>query len=194
MGTINIGAEEGLELDCRTSPQDHLLRPLFKLTCMVLDITLVRFFMALVLLPIYICAKYLEVLPAAIKHSAMLLSTDGREQLVQSAKDYRQQEKKRAHLHMQGDFAFQPNELLTGEKARGFLKDLYWKPHMERFEVCGASVNVLHEVPPDGVRRSGKKILLLHGNPSWSFMWRNVSDCPERVYLVCRQIKLFQSV
>ena len=75
--------------------------------------------MALVLLPVYICAKYLEVLPAAIKHSTMLLSTDGRERLVQSAKDYRQQEKKRADLQMQGDFAFQPNELLTGEKARG---------------------------------------------------------------------------
>ena len=184
MGTVNIGAE-GLEVERHNSPQDHLLRPLFKLICVVLDITLVRFFMAMALLPVYICAKYLEVLPPAIKNSTMLLSTDGRERLVHSAKGYRQQEKKRAQLQMQGDFAFQPDELLSGEKARVSLKDLYWKPHMEQFEVCGASVNVLHEVPPDEVRGSGKKIVLLHGNPSWSFMWRNVSDHPERDYLVC---------
>lgn len=192
MGTDDTEAQ-GREQELRSSPQDHLLRPLFRVLCMVLNITLIRCFMALVLLPLYLCAKYLEVLPAAIRHGTMLLSADGRERLLQSAEDYRQQEKKRADLQLHGNFAFQPNELLTGEKARGFLKSLYWTPHMERFEVCGASANVLHEIPPDGVRWSGKKVLLLHGNPSWSFMWRNVRDCLDRVDFDCHQIKLFQS-
>jgi len=63
---------------------------------------------------------------------------------------------------------------VRGERARGKIGTLAWKPRMEGFEVEGARVNVVCEVPAVWERRSGKKVLLVHGNPSWSFMWRDV--------------------
>ena len=70
---------------------------------------------------------------------------------------------------------FQDKELLSRREARGTIETLHWKCEKEIFDVGGAEVNVFHKHPGEGHSRSGKKILLMHGNPSWSFMWRDVS-------------------
>ncbi len=111
----------------------------------------------------------------AICRSALLLSKRGRHTLIFSSDSYRELEKDRAAAQSKGDFKFQDTELLPSRDARGSIDTLDWDCPREVFDVAGAQVNVFHKEPGEGHSRSGKKILLLHGNPSWSFMWRNVS-------------------
>lgn len=137
--------------------------------------TLLRVCIAISLLPVYVAVQLLPILPAALLKSRLLLTKSGRRRLVRLADSYRDEEEQRATEQWKGSFQFKSEQLLRNGDARGAIDSLSWSPRMETFEVDGAHVNVVHEQPAAGQFRSGKKILLLHGNPSWSFMWRNVS-------------------
>jgi hypothetical protein len=143
---------------------------------------LVRLVLTLSLLPTYIVVKIAPLLPMASCRSALLLSKRGRDKLISSSGSYRDLEEDRAAAQSKGDFKFQDTELLPSQDARGSIDTLDWDCPREVFDVAGAQVNVFHKQPGEGHSRSGKKILLLHGNPSWSLMWRNVSMTLKRIF------------
>jgi hypothetical protein len=143
---------------------------------------LVRLVLTLSLLPAYIVVKIAPLLPMAICRSALLLFKHGRNKLISSSDSYQDLEKDRAAAQSKGDFKLQDKELLPSRDARGSIDTLDWDCPREVFEVAGAQVNVFHKQPGDGQSRSGKKILLLHGNPSWSFMWRNVRIAQKEIF------------
>jgi hypothetical protein len=165
--------------------RDSALRLLFKMVVVLLSSFLIRLVLALSLLPLYIAVKIAPLLPIAICKSALLLSKRGRDKLISSSDSYRDLEKDRAAAQSKGDFKFQDTELLQSQDARGSIEKLAWDCPRKVFDVAGAQVNVFHKQPGEGHSRSGKKILLLHGNPSWSFMWRNVSMARKKT---CRML------
>ena len=162
------------EEELQPSIHDYLLRPCFAVAASLLDITFLRLLLAAILLPVYIYLQALAALPSLLKNGPRLRSSRARARLLDSADSYRRFESELAEQQLDGTFRFQPSQLLRGEQARGWAEDLDWRPRMKEFEVLGAMVNVVHELPPMTRVGSGKKVLLLHGNPSWSFMWRNV--------------------
>jgi pimeloyl-ACP methyl ester carboxylesterase len=54
-----------------------------------------------------------------------------------------------------------------------------WAHDIHEFDVCGATVRYIHLRPSyssvlqDG-RRTHRPVVFLHGNLSWSYLWRNV--------------------
>jgi len=165
------------ETELKPSPHDYILRPWFKIVSRALDITLIRFVLACYLFPIYVFVKFLSVLPITLSQSKLLLTTNGRARLIRLTASYREQEEQQAAQQLDGTFSFQLDQVLKDEEGKGWLANLAWKPHREEVLVCGAMVSVVHEVPDNAAMRSGKTIVLLHGNPSWSFVWRNVRRC-----------------
>lgn len=155
------------------SPRDYVLTPWFRVIIWLLSWTALRLLLASTLFPVYFCVKLITILPHAIARSGLVLFRQGRNHLVQLADFYRQEEQRRAAQQADGTFVFKGTQILRSEIDAKPL-NIAWKPKTERFSVCGAWVNVLHEKPQDGRERSGKTVVLLHGNPSWSFMWRNV--------------------
>jgi hypothetical protein len=119
--------------------------------------------------------KMAPLVPRAICRSVLLLSKSGRDELISSSDSYRHLENRRAAAQLKGEFEFQEAELLPSREARGTIDALSWRCEKDIFNICGAQVNIFHKQPGESHSHLGKKILLLHGNPSWSFMWRNVS-------------------
>jgi hypothetical protein len=171
-------------MDLYLSIGDYLLQKLFKIITIFLSSFANRLLLAVSLLPLYAFVKLIPLLPAAIIRSFMLPWKHGWSSLISASDSYRSLEKERAAAQMNGEFRFSGKELLPRGEARGSISSLVWSPHMETFELEGVQVSVVHEQPGKGQARSGKKILLLHGNPSWSFMWRNVS----KVYAKTREL------
>ena len=133
-------------IESKRSLRDFILQPVFNLTIILLSSTVVRLILIVgFLLPAYIFCKAIEVLPNILKNLYLVLSLDG-------------------------SFTFREHQLLRAN-TRKCLQEAHWSPHTEWFSVCGASVGVVHQKP---AVTSGQTIVLLHGNPSWAFMWRNV--------------------
>ena len=155
------------------SYQDIFLRPFFHLGVLFLSSTIVRMTIVLLyLLPAYILFKTIEVLPSVYKRCHLLLTLSGRDQLVKESDQQRAREEDLARRQDDGScILFHEAELFRTD-AKKCLGQAHWSPQTERFSVCGAGVGVIHEKPE---RVTGQTIVLLHGNPSWSFMWRNVS-------------------
>ncbi len=165
--------------------ESQILRCIFKAATVILSSFWIRLLLALSLLPIYAFVKLVPLLPAAITRSLMLPWKRGRSSLISASDSYRSLEKERAVAQMHGDFKFTVEQLVPRREARGSIDSLGWSPHREAFELEGVQVSVVHEQPSKGQARSGKKILFLHGNPSWSFMWRNVSAVQSREWDSC---------
>ncbi len=160
--------------ELQRSVGDNILQPSFKILVNILSHFISRVALALSLLPIYILVKFLTILPTTVRNARFLLSEGGRDRLICLSDLYRASETKQAEDQLSGAFRFEKHQLLQDGQARGWLGAVKWSPHVELFEMEGARVNFVHEQPGKGQRHSGKKIILLHGNPSWSFMWRNV--------------------
>lgn len=163
------------------SISDLVLQPAFTFGAALMSSTLLRLFSAtFILLPAYIFIKVLSVLPYAIGQCRLIITTPGRSLLRNDADRQRQREDEISQQQLEGIFKFTKNQLILVPK-KSVMETAKWYPHVEDFEVCGAMVNVVHEIPPAGVKRSGQSVLLLHGNPSWSYMWRDVG-LPKLLY------------
>ena len=120
----------------------------------------------------------------AICNVPCFLPKRGRDKLISSLRLLPRPGKDRAAAQSKGDFSSK-TELCRVKMQRKHRKALLGTARRKVFDVAGAQVNVFHKQPGEGHSRSGKKILLLHGNPSWSFMWRNVSMARKKT---CRML------
>lgn len=157
------------------SPCDRVLQPFFFIVRRVLSFTVIRLFSLLTLLPLYLTVKLLRAAPHIIPRLHLLLYPDGWRKLIYSAYRYRDIELERTKAQLHGEYQFESSQLIKPSKDE-IQKRANWFPCTEIFQVCGANICVVHEAPKVGRQNSGVKILLLHGNPSWSFMWRDVSS------------------
>ena len=155
--------------------RDLLLRPIFRSSVLFLSSTTVRMTIALLyLLPAYILVKTVEVLPGIYNGWHLLLTSGGREQLVKESDQQRAREEDLARKQYDGSCVLSHEGQIFKTDAKKCLREAHWSPDTDRFSVCGVDVGVVHEKPE---KVTGRPIVLLHGNPSWSFMWRNVSLC-----------------
>ncbi|ODQ55508.1 alpha/beta-hydrolase [Saitoella complicata NRRL Y-17804] len=72
---------------------------------------------------------------------------------------------------LRGTFEFDKTERLEGEVLPPY--DKWQEPYVEYISVCGLDVCYIHRLPSPPAPPSGKVVVLVHGNPSWSWMWRS---------------------
>jgi hypothetical protein len=136
----------------------------------------IRLALTLVLLPIYIAVQAVWAAPHIIVNLPKLVNEHGRYRLARAAHLYRQHEKNLARHQLKGAIYFRPEELAripVAEKRR-ILKEAGWRVNWEELDVCGGKVAVYHEKPAGVDSPPRDPIVLLHGNPSWSLIWRDV--------------------
>lgn len=145
---------------------DLVLQPAFMIGTLFMSYTLLRLFAAVfVFVPVYVLVKSVLVLPNVIGQCRLLMTASGRSLLQNDADSQREREEGTAQQRLAGTFRFTQYQLITVPKAE-VIKTANWYPQVEALEVCGAMVNVVHEILPVGLPRSGQAVLLLHGNPS----------------------------
>jgi hypothetical protein len=136
----------------------------------------IRLVLTLVLLPIYLVVQAVRAAPHVIVNLPKVVSEHGRFRLARAAHLYRQHERNLARHQLKGAIYFRPEELAripVAEKRR-ILKEAGWTVKWDELEVCGGKVAVYHEKPAGVDSPPRDSIVLLHGNPSWSLIWRDV--------------------
>lgn len=158
------------------STADFVLQPCFWMLHVVFSFTIIRLWAVSVLIPAYIFVKLVEVLPWALANSKHLLSFSGPSHLLAASNVIRKHEAGIAEQQLQGTFQFRQGQLqYLGFSGRHKIRSAAnWLPNIEKLAVNGATAVVVVE-KPDPRDDNGKSIVLLHGNPSWSYMWRDVS-------------------
>ncbi|CEL07036.1 hypothetical protein ASPCAL10202 [Aspergillus calidoustus] len=145
-----------------------------------LSFTISRVLLVSILLPLYLCKLVLTLIPSILRNVTQLFAPNGWNRLVESAESYRAQSDSLAYAQLNGSYTFRPDELFhIPEKSRGWMENVPYANDTHSFTVCGATVRYIHLKPSySSILQDGKKthrpIVLLHGNPSWSYMWRNV--------------------
>lgn len=141
--------------------------------------TLSRLLFALVLIPPYLVKISYQVLPTILSNAVCLLSVKGLERLVTDTDRYRAHAQHIAKQQLDGTFVFSEADLYLG--VNKWTDQLLWADKTEQFTVCGATVRFVHLKPSHDADSGSngiaprRPIVLLHGNPSWTYMWRNVS-------------------
>ncbi|KAL2815206.1 Alpha/Beta hydrolase protein [Aspergillus cavernicola] len=150
------------------------------LTSFLLSFTLSRVILNVVLVPLYLYKLTLSMIPHIIKNAFKLLYPGGWSRLVGEAETYRARSDSLAMSQLDGTYQFTEDELFHVDRdCRGWMETLPWANDTHEFNVCGATVRYVHLRPSysnilqDG-KKNHKQIVFLHGNPSWSYMWRNV--------------------
>ncbi|KAI9731041.1 MAG: hypothetical protein M1834_005504 [Cirrosporium novae-zelandiae] len=141
---------------------------LFYPIVLILSVTIVRLTLALlVFLPLYITIQGFLASITGLKNAHLLLTSTGRRTLIRDSDCWRHYEYYYYHnIPIRDVFRTDVNTC---------LKIAAWSPHVEEFDLHDMRVRFVHEKPLDrGVQPSGQTIILLHGNPSWSFMWRKI--------------------
>lgn len=160
------------------SLSDYILQPVFALAFAFFDFTLVRLLDLAVLFPLYLLfAFFRSLLPSLLRNFSFLLSSTGRKKLVERGQISRWQRENQGKLQLNGTFQFHPDliERTSDNKEVVNHIEAIWPVKREYFDVCNIKACVVHELPGQTQRKhDGRKIVLLHGNPSWSFMYRNV--------------------
>lgn len=157
------------KLELKPYLRDYILQPTFKASVFLLSFTVIRIWLALVLLPLYCSAQALFALPHIISWLSFLLTSSGRMKLRARCYGYRRGETDLAAEQYQGTFHFAPQRVEYSSSGA-----TTWDVPRVEVEVCGIKARVAH-FKPTGVQNNGKTIVLLHGNPSWSYMWRNIA-------------------
>ncbi|GAD98724.1 haloalkane dehalogenase family protein [Paecilomyces variotii No. 5] len=136
--------------------------------------TTARLCVVIFLLPLYILSVALRVLPYVAFNAIHLFSEDGRRHLVSKTDGYRAAERERAQKQLRGSFVFRGIELQR--LGRDEMTELPWGDRTQTLRVCGADARFIKVRPRVTLpgETSRPPIVLLHGNPSWSFMWRNI--------------------
>lgn len=167
-----ISPRPGLE---SRSTIDYILQPLFLVSYVYLSFTLVRLFWALTLLPIYLLLAFLRsVWPALLRNGGLLLTSKGRARLIQDGHQTFADRERQGEQQFSDDYRFPAGSFEHGWQHNGPPGNLaaIWPVNREYINVCGLKACVVHEKPAGPVVRT---VVLLHGNPSWSFMFRHVS-------------------
>lgn len=149
------------------SIRDFLLIPLFHLCVLLFHSTCVRLLVALALLPLYCARQTVSVLPNIVQNAHLLFTSKGRFRLCQASDSYRQKEQKIAWEQYNGTYKFSPSKILTWNDCS------HQKPERVEIEVCGIKARIVHAKPPI-LGKGSKRLLMVHGNPSWGYIWRNV--------------------
>ncbi|KAL3470297.1 Alpha/Beta hydrolase protein [Aspergillus californicus] len=145
-----------------------------------LSFTITRLVLNAVLIPLYLYKLGLSMLPSIAKNAFKLLTPGGRSRLIQDADLHRSRAATLANRQLNGIYQFKPDEFFHVQRdGPGWMQELPWSNDTHEFKVCGATVRYIHLKPSysdilqDGARNH-KPVIFLHGNPSWSYMWRNV--------------------
>jgi len=147
---------------------------IFQVVVQVTSYPLTRFFLVCTLLPVFAFVQFVYSVPHLLRCFPQLFSPSGWHRLAQAAEDFRKVEGRLSKEQLNGDYCFKGNQLLrVGQDEIAIKERARWYPNTEKMIVCGAKVNVVREMPTSGTALH-QPIVLLHGNPSWSFMWRNV--------------------
>lgn len=151
-----------------------LLQPAFQAAVKIMSFTPVRLCAAAWLVTLYLLlAICRSLLPCVIKNALTLLSGSGRAKLIKRGKGWREWRDQTAATQLDGTFRFSRNDL-EGSEAYGATQEKLhdvWPVKREFYEVCGSRVCVVHERPTETPMR---QVVLVHGNPSWSYMYRKV--------------------
>ncbi|KAF2453805.1 haloalkane dehalogenase family protein [Lineolata rhizophorae] len=152
----------------------YLLTLTFKTIATLYSFLIVRSAVVLFLLPAYVALQGLFSIPVLLQNLPKALSSAGREHFVDACDEYRESEKALARKQLVGSFRFSRSKLLQADLGHCPLK-----LPTEVIEVCGARVNVFHGVPSGEEKTLSSSspagpVILLHGNPSWSWMWRDI--------------------
>ncbi|KAL5342034.1 Alpha/Beta hydrolase protein [Aspergillus crustosus] len=145
-----------------------------------LSFTITRAALTALILPVYLYKLFLSMLPSILLNSFHLSTPSGWSRLADRADQYRSKSDTLAHAQLDGSYKFKLDEVFHVEKySGGWMESAPWANDTEEFDVCGATVRYIHLKPSySSMLQDGKKehrpIVFLHGNPSWSFMWRNV--------------------
>lgn len=162
----------------KRSLADYILQPAFKVAFFFLDFTIVRLLSVCYLLPIYlILAAFRSLLPHCFLNLLSLISGHGRSNLINRGLVSRKARESQASRQRAGTFQFPAEAILNISQDYTTIKRIseIWPANREYISVGNIQACVVHEAPnASGTRPSGKKIVLLHGNPSWSFMYRKV--------------------
>ncbi|KAF4211426.1 hypothetical protein CNMCM5878_002636 [Aspergillus fumigatiaffinis] len=150
------------------------------LSAFLLSFTINRAFLASALLPLYLLSLAYSVLPTILWNAPRLLLPNGWKTLMKDAEQYRQRADSLAQSQLEGKYKFKDDEIIrTDQKGKGWMADMPWRDNVEEFNVCGATARYVHLKPSyrsiaTDNKASHRPIVFLHGNPSWSYMWRNV--------------------
>lgn len=156
------------------SPIDYLLQPAFAVSYACLSFTFVRLLCAVFLVPAYlVLAFYRSVWPFLIRRGFLLATADGRRQLLKSGERNSVERLSQGRRQFQGEYVFDKGTFAPGwcESRAVDNGSAAWAANRRYFSVCGLRACVVHEKPVGTPRRT---LVLLHGNPSWSYMYRNV--------------------
>ncbi len=155
------------ETELAPSLQDSILRPLFYLFVLLLQSTVLRLLFALALFPLYVARQAIAVLPTTLQRARLLLTLAGRSRLCNLSDTYREVEQSRASEQYAGTFTFPADHVLEWNGSIG------WKAERVEVQVCGIKARVVH-AKPIRPAQGGQRVVMLHGNPSWGFIWRNI--------------------
>ncbi|GIC92436.1 haloalkane dehalogenase family protein [Aspergillus udagawae] len=150
------------------------------LSVFLLSFTINRAFLASALLPLYLLHLAYSVLPAILWNAPRLLFPNGWITLMKDAEQYRKRADALAQSQLEGKYKFKDDEIIrTDQKDKGWMADMPWRDNVEEFTVCGATARYVHLKPSYRSIATDNKafhrpIVFLHGNPGWSYMWRNV--------------------
>ncbi|RLL94680.1 hypothetical protein CFD26_104466 [Aspergillus turcosus] len=150
------------------------------LSAFLLSFTVNRALLAYALLPFYLLSLAYSVLPTILWNAPRLLVPNGWSRLIKDAKEYRQRADALAQSQVEGKYKFKDDEIIrSDQKGKGWMADMPWRDNVEEFNVCGATARYVHLKPSyrsiaTDNKTSHRPIVFLHGNPSWSYMWRNV--------------------
>jgi hypothetical protein len=164
---------------------DFVLQPYFWLLHILFSFTVVRLWAISVVIPVYCFVKTIEVLPTVLTNSKHLFSESGRNYLLAAGNVIRQHGGNIAKQQLEGRFQFQRGRVqYLGFSGRHKIRSAAnWFPNIEKLAVNGATAVVVVEKP--GLpNNNGKSIVLLHGNYSWSYMWRDVSLAPRQLFSI----------
>ncbi|KIW54163.1 hypothetical protein PV05_06543 [Exophiala xenobiotica] len=151
-----------------TTLQGLVLEQLFVAINILAKSTILRLLLALYLLPIYCFTKAISVLPSLISQFPLLLTRRGREKLLTRADVYRRHEQDIAAKQHDGTYRFSPASVLWWNGRTS------WNMNRLVIEVCGINARVVHAESKPTTPTKLKPLILLHGNPSWSYIWRDI--------------------
>ncbi|KAI9372819.1 Alpha/Beta hydrolase protein [Aspergillus egyptiacus] len=146
----------------------------------ILSFTVARLILNAILIPLYLYKLMVAIAPTASKNALRLLTLGGWSRLVREADTYRARADSLAVAQLEGTYQFRADEVFHVDRnSRGWMESLPWANDTHEFSVCGATVRYIHlrpsysDILQDG-KKSHKPVVFLHGNVTWSYMWRNV--------------------
>ncbi|WEW59207.1 hypothetical protein PRK78_004676 [Emydomyces testavorans] len=162
----------------------------------LLRFTLFRFFLLLLLTPLYMLRLVYSCWPYIKGNYRHLFNAKGRERLAEKAEAFREDETWLAQQQLEGTYSFEERQIFRVQRnGQGWMGDMPWAAEEEtgEFTVCNATVRFVFvreaKRGPQGENLPAKPaIVFLHGNPSWSYMWREIiprlAGLGHRVYAI----------